>query len=400
MNIFALIDSDRVINSISDEISSELSFLDETDKSYDEYMSISNECAMTSALLYETIGLEDFKESVKKGFKYILNKMLKAVLYIGNLFRKLIHKLSLKKTTLILQKYDENMKKYEVAHPEVVDEADRFFKNFDFDSVEEVQYEAVTSETSVVKIKSTFLYRVLVLSKIIQDNSKFKENLNTLSNKFGNVSFNANIMKEFDGDGELYLNNKGSFLNLIKYSTDILSKFADDVRKLNKDTIEIDSNIIKEFSDSYDMKSDNKFKAIFDMSQNINKLFNEIYTKRDEGRYDLIEAAIQKYGNGKASGDYLQWKYKKDVFKVVESIERSLSDGPIQSVLKAYDTIRVQLQGLFERLTKNDFEDYKVITDNLKNWLIFINNNSTIADNIYKELSKLKNTAYKYKTTK
>lgn len=398
MNIFALIDADST--TISDEISSELSFLDETDKSYDEYMSISNECAMTSALLYETIGLEDFKESVKKGFKYILNKMLKAVLYIGNLFRKLIHKLSLKKTTLILQKYDENMKKYEVAHPEVVDEADRFFKNFDFDSVEEVQYEAVTPETSVVKIKSTFLYRVLVLSKIIQDNSKFKENLNTLSNKFGNVSFNANIMKEFDGDGELYLNDKGSFLNLIKYSTDILSKFADDVRKLNKDTIEIDSNIIKEFSDSYDTKSDNKFKAIFDMSQNINKLFNEIYPKRDEGRYDLIEAAIQKYGNGKASGDYLQWKYKKDVFKVVESIERSLSDGPIQSILKAYDTIRVQLQGLFERLTKDDFTDYKVITDNLKNWLIFINNNSTIADNIYKELSKLKNTAYKYKTTK
>lgn len=400
MNIFALIDSDRVINSISDEISSELSFLDETDKSYDEYMSISNECAMTSALLYETIGLEDFKESVKKGFKYILNKMLKAVLYIGNLFRKLIHKLSLKKTTLILQKYDENMKKYEVAHPEVVDEADKFFKNFDFDSVEEVQYEAVTPETSVVKIKSTFLYRVLVLSKIIQDNSKFKENLNTLSNKFGNVSFNANIMKEFDGDGELYLNNKGSFLNLIKYSTGILSKFADDVRKLNKDIIDIDSNIIKEFSDSYDTKSDNKFKAIFDMSQNINKLFNEIYPKRDEGRHDLIEAAIQKYGNGKASGDYLQWKYKKDIFKVVESIERSLNDEPIQSVLKAYDAIRVQLQGLFERLTKDDFTDYKIITDNLKNWLIFINNNSTIADNIYKELSKLKNTAYKYKTTK
>lgn len=400
MNIFALIDSDQTITSISDEISSELSFLEETDKSYDDYMSISNECAMTSAVLYETVGLEDFKESVKKGFKYILNKMLKAILYIGNLFRKLIHKLSLKKTTLILQEYDENMKKYEVAHPEVVDEADKFFKNFDFDSVEEVQYEAVKPETSVVKIKSTFLYRVLVLSKIIQDNSEFKANLNLLSNRFKNVHFNANIMKEFDGDGELYLNNKGSFLNLINYSTGILSKFADDVRKLNKDTIDIDSDIIREFSDSYNIKSDNKFKAIFDMSQNINKLFSEIYPKRDEGHHDLIEAAMQKYGNGKASGEYLQWKYKKDVFKVVESIERSLNNGPIQSALKAYDSIRIQLQGLFERLTKNDFEDYKVITDNLKNWLIFINNNSTIADNINRELSKLKNTAYKYKTTK
>lgn len=400
MNIFALIDSDQTITSISDEISSELSFLEETDKSYDDYMSISNECAMTSAVLYETVGLEDFKESVKKGFKYILNKMLKAILYIGNLFRKLIHKLSLKKTTLILQEYDENMKKYEVAHPEVVDEADKFFKNFDFDSVEEVQYEAVKPETSVVKIKSTFLYRVLVLSKIIQDNSEFKANLNLLSNRFKNVHFNANIMKEFDGDGELYLNNKGSFLNLINYSTGILSKFADDVRKLNKDTIDIDSDIIREFSDSYNIKSDNKFKAIFDMSQNINKLFSEIYPKRDEGHHDLIEAAMQKYGNGKASGEYLQWKYKKDVFKVVESIERSLNNGPIQSALKAYDSIRIQLQGLFERLTKNDYKDYKIITDNLKNWLIFINNNSTIADNINRELSKLKNTAYKYKTTK
>lgn len=136
------------------------------------------------------------------------------------------------------------------------------------------------------------------------------------------------------------------------------------------------------------------------MSQNINKLFNEIYPKRDEGRHDLIEAAIQKYGNGKPSGDYLQWKYKKEVFKVVESIERSLNDGPIQSVLKAYDGIRMQLQGLFERLTKDDLTDYKIIIDNLKNWLIFINNNSTIADNIQRELSKLKNTAYKYKTTK
>lgn len=400
MNIFALIDSDQTITSVSDEILSKLSFLEETDESYDEYMSISNECAMTSALLYETVGLEDFKESVKKGFKYILNKMLKAVLYIGNLFRKLIHKLSLKKTTLILKQCDENMKTYEVAHPEVVDEADKFFKNFDFDSVEEVQYEAVKPETSVVKIKSTFLYRVLVLSKIIQDNSEFKANLNLLSNRFKNVHFNANIMKEFDGDGELYLNNKGSFLNLINYSTGILSKFADDVRKLNKDTIDIDSDIIREFSDSYNIKSDNKFKAIFDMSQNINKLFSEIYPKRDEGHHDLIEAAMQKYGNGKASGEYLQWKYKKDVFKVVESIERSLNNGLIQSALKAYDGIRIQLQGLFERLTKNDYRDYKIIIDNLNNWLIFINNNSTIADNINRELSKLKNTAYKYKTTK
>ena len=104
MNIFALIDSDQTINSISDEISSELSFLDETDKSYDEYMSISNECAMTSALLYETVGLEDFKESVKKGAKYMWSLLMKAFIAISNVWKRLVHFVTRSKSTLILKK--------------------------------------------------------------------------------------------------------------------------------------------------------------------------------------------------------------------------------------------------------------------------------------------------------
>lgn len=208
MNIFAIIESDHNI-SISDDISSELSFLNETDKSYDEYMSISNECAMTSAVLYEIVGLEDFKESVKKGFKYVINKILKAILYIGNLFRKLIHKLSFKKTTLILKQYDENMKEYEVAHPEVVDEADKFFSNLNFDSMEEVQYETISPNKLVTKIKDTFLYRVLILSKIVQDDTDFKSNLSKISSKFKNVHFDTNLMREFDV-------NDGSDLNITK----------------------------------------------------------------------------------------------------------------------------------------------------------------------------------------
>lgn len=89
MNIFALIDSDQTITSISDEISSELSFLEETDKSYDDYMSISNECAMTSALLYETVGLEDFKETVKKGAKYVWSLLMKALIAVSNGWKKI-----------------------------------------------------------------------------------------------------------------------------------------------------------------------------------------------------------------------------------------------------------------------------------------------------------------------
>ena len=398
MNIFALIDSDRNM-SISDEISSELSFLEETDKSYDEYMSISNECAMTSAVLYETVGLEDFKESVKKGFKYILNKMLKAILYIGNLFRKLIHKLSFKKTTLILKQYDENMKEYEVAHPEVVDEADKFFSNLNFDSMEEVQYETISPNKLVTKIKDTFLYRVLILSKIVQDDTDFKSNLSKISSKFKNVHFDTNLMREFDvNDGsDLNITKKGSYLNLLKYTTSILKNFSDDISKLNSINIGLDSDVIRHFSESYDITANNKFKAIYDMSVNINKLFNEIYLERDKGYKDVIEAAMQKYGNGKSDTVYLQWKYRSTVFKVVESIEKSLFNGPIQSIIKDYQNITAQLKPLLEKLTKDEFKDYKIIIDNLNNWLTFINNVSNITYNINLEINKLKSTASKYK---
>lgn len=398
MNIFALIDSDRNM-SISDEISSELSFLDETDKSYDEYMSISNECAMTSAVLYETVGLEDFKESVKKGFKYVINKILKAILYIGNLFRKLIHKLSFKKTTLILKQYDENMKEYEVAHPEVVDEADKFFSNLNFDSMEEVQYETISPNKLVTKIKDTFLYRVLILSKIVQDDTDFKSNLSKISSKFKNVHFDTNLMREFDvNDGsDLNITKKGSYLNLLKYTTSILKNFSDDISKLNSINIGLDSDVIRHFSESYDITANNKFKAIYDMSVNINKLFNEIYPERDRGYKDVIEAAMQKYGNGKSDTVYLQWKYRSTVFKVVESIEKSLFNGPIQSIIKDYQNITAQLKPLLEKLTKDEFKDYKIIIDNLNNWLTFINNVSNITYNINLEINKLKSTASKYK---
>lgn len=398
MNIFAIIESDHNI-SISDDISSELSFLNETDKSYDEYMSISNECAMTSAVLYEIVGLEDFKESVKKGFKYVINKILKAILYIGNLFRKLIHKLSFKKTTLILKQYDENMKEYEVAHPEVVDEADKFFSNLNFDSMEEVQYETISPNKLVTKIKDTFLYRVLILSKIVQDDTDFKSNLSKISSKFKNVHFDTNLMREFDvNDGsDLNITKKGSYLNLLKYTTSILKNFSDDISKLNSINIGLDSDVIRHFSESYDITANNKFKAIYDMSVNINKLFNEIYPERDRGYKDVIEAAMQKYGNGKSDTVYLQWKYRSTVFKVVESIEKSLFNGPIQSIIKDYQNITAQLKPLLEKLTKDEFKDYKIIIDNLNNWLTFINNVSNITYNINLEINKLKSTASKYK---
>lgn len=265
--------------------------------------------------------------------------------------------------------------------------------------MEEVQYETISPNKLVTKIKDTFLYRVLILSKIVQDDTDFKSNLSKISSKFKNVHFDTNLMREFDvNDGsDLNITKKGSYLNLLKYTTSILKNFSDDISKLNSINIGLDSDVIRHFSESYDITANNKFKAIYDMSVNINKLFNEIYPERDRGYKDVIEAAMQKYGNGKSDTVYLQWKYRSTVFKVVESIEKSLFNGPIQSIIKDYQNITAQLKPLLEKLTKDEFKDYKIIIDNLNNWLTFINNVSNITYNINLEINKLKSTASKYK---
>lgn len=194
MNIFALIDSDRNM-SISDEISNELSFLEETDESYDEYMSISNECAMTSALLYETISTESIGDTFKAGLDYMMKLIRKIIIMLGNGMRRLLKFLNINKGALIIKRLDEENNEIEVNHPEVVKESEEFWRNVKFDDIDEA--EIISVETNIqddliVKLKNTFLYRILLISRIIQPNSDYTslvnikgvdENLKNIINK-------------------------------------------------------------------------------------------------------------------------------------------------------------------------------------------------------------------------
>ena len=55
-----------IFNSISEELSYELSFIEDTNKDYDTYLTVSNESIKLNVYLYDSIGLEDFKDTIKK----------------------------------------------------------------------------------------------------------------------------------------------------------------------------------------------------------------------------------------------------------------------------------------------------------------------------------------------
>lgn len=83
MNIFNIIDENTV--KISDEIASELSFIENTDKDYETYLAVSNESIKLNVYLYENIGVEDLKDTVKQGVKYIWSLLVKACVAISNI---------------------------------------------------------------------------------------------------------------------------------------------------------------------------------------------------------------------------------------------------------------------------------------------------------------------------
>lgn len=122
-----------IFNSISEELSYELSFIEDTNKDYDTYLTVSNESIKLNVYLYDSIGLEDLKDTIKKGAKYIWSLLVKACIGVSNIWRRLIHFITMSKSVLVLKSVDEELKTYEVAHPEIVDENKAFWDGIDFD---------------------------------------------------------------------------------------------------------------------------------------------------------------------------------------------------------------------------------------------------------------------------
>ena len=78
-----------IFNSISEELSYELSFIEDTNKDYDTYLTVSNESIKLNVYLYDSIGLEDFKDTIKKGAKYIWSLLVKAFIGASNYMEKI-----------------------------------------------------------------------------------------------------------------------------------------------------------------------------------------------------------------------------------------------------------------------------------------------------------------------
>lgn len=377
MNIFALIDSDRNM-SISDEISSELSFLEEIDESYDEYMSISNECAMTSALLYETIGLEDFKESVKKGLKYIFNLFLKACTGVTNVFRRIAHFFSKKKSTLILKKLDEDMNEYEVAHPEVVDESKAFWSNINFEEIQEVSYESkslggANFGPAVLHVEHTILYRIVQLSNIVQHKDIFNINMSKIKSRPELSAFLDKAISEVKPTLKKSLNNNLSVFSLIESQMPLLKEFSNNLRKLTE-VPEINSDIINNFYQGSEIHESNLEKYVNHISQSFNKI------KKDESDPILSHIVRIKDPDTKK---YISNSYKLLLVNVMSSIESSFNGPEVQTLIKTYENIEAQVKPVLNKIIDDDnSKGYDPISKTLKSWVNYINNTNNILKNV------------------
>lgn len=382
MNIFALIDSDRTINSISNEISSELSFLNETDESYDEYMSISNECAMTSALLYETVGLEDFKESVKKGAKYMWSLLMKAFIAMSNGWKKLIHFITRSKSTLILKKLDEDLKAYEVAHPEVVDENKAFWSDIDFDSMQ-VANEDVIDGPFESHLSNTALYRILLLATVIQPSKDFKYTYSDLTRYPETKSAIDDILSKVNSSKSVLLTNSNSVFDLLKIQSKPLENLADQLRKLTEEP-DINTGVINDWYNGNEIDKSDEYKSMM----NVQNLYKKVFPDKDKGE-DFIESKLMRVKNANAK-EYIDKKYKALLLIVMTDIENTFLHKDTQNIIKIYENVKSSIVPVFNKIIKNDNKTNNDVTNILKHWVKFINANNFVLSKVGYEIGNLR----------
>ena len=374
MNIFTLIDSDRNM-SISDEISSELSFLDETDKSYDEYMSISNECAMTSALLYETIGLEDFKESVKKGFKYILKLLLKACISIGNVFRRISYFFSKKKSPLIIKKLDDDMKEYEVLHPEIVDESKVFWSDIDFDKMPEASYESKSLGSA-----DNILYRIIQLSNILQHKDRFNINMAKIKSRPELSNLLDKAISEVKPSLQKTLNNNLSVFSLIKSQIPLLEEFSDNLRKMTEKP-DIKSDVVSDFYQRSEIHKS-------DLSKYVNVISKSFNLMKTDGSDPILSHILRI--KDPDTKKYISNSYKLLLLNVMSSVESSFTGPEVQNVIRLYENIEAQLKPALNKITNDEnSKKYEPINKTLKAWVNYINSTNSILTNVGKHVGSI-----------
>lgn len=392
MNIFALIDSDRNM-SISDEISSELSFLEETDESYDEYMSISNECAMTSALLYETISTESIGDTFKAGLDYMMKLIRKIIIMLGNGMRRLLKFLNINKGALIIKRLDEENNEIEVNHPEVVKESEEFWRNVKFDDIDEA--EIISVETNIqddliVKLKNTFLYRILLISRIIQPNSDYT----SLVNIKGVDENLKNIINKLNSKRAKTIANYSNLFDLIREEVDELIQLN---KKLltSADSINMDNEYIKDFANKHTLNDS--------LGVDIEKVANFFKQKENLEKNDTFISAIEIETSKSYSKRYISNTYVKVILSMMMSLNKYINKGTIKSLFTDIANLnndnKRNIGNSINNINKEKSSDNsrKPLLDKLNKYYTFILNINVIINAINAQIPKMLATAKRAK---
>lgn len=393
MNIFALINSDRTITSISDEISSELSFLEETDKSYDEYMSISNECAMTSALLYETISTESIGDTFKAGLDYMMKLIRKIIIMLGNGMRRLLKFLNINKGALIIKRLDEENNEIEVNHPEVVKESEEFWRNVKFDDIDEA--EIISVETNIqddliVKLKNTFLYRILLISRIIQPNIDYT----SLANIKGVDENLKNIISKLNSKRAKTIANYSNLFDLIREEVDELIQLN---KKLltSADSINMDNEYIKDFANKHTLNDS--------LGVDIEKVANFFKQKENLEKNDTFISAIEIETSKSYSKRYISNNYVKVILSMMMSLNKYINKGTIKSLFTDIANLnndnKRNVGNSINNINKEKSSDNsrKPLLDKLNKYYTFILNINVIINAINAQIPKMLATAKRAK---
>lgn len=389
MNIFALIDSDQTITSISDEISSELSFLNETDDSYDEYMSISNECAMTSALLYETIATESISDTFRAGLDYMMKLIRKIIIMLGNGMRRLLKFLNINKGVLVIKRLDEENNEIEVNHPEVVKESEEFWRNVKFDDIDEAEIISVETNIQddlVVKLKNTFLYRILLISRIIQPNIDYT----SLANIKGVDENLKNIINKLNSKRAKTIANYNNLFDLIREEVDELIKLNKELLK-SSDTISMDNEYIKNFANKHTLNDS--------LGVDIEKVANFFKQKENLEKNDTFISAIEIETSKSYSKRYISNTYVKVILSMMMSLNKYINKNSIKSLFTDIANLnndnKRNVGNSIHNINKEKSSDNsrKPLLDKLNKYYTFILNINVIINAINAQIPKMLATA-------
>jgi hypothetical protein len=379
--------------SISDEISSELSFLEETDESYDEYMSISNECAMTSALLYETISTESIGDTFKAGLDYMMKLIRKIIIMLGNGMRRLLKFLNINKGALIIKRLDEENNEIEVNHPEVVKESEEFWRNVKFDDIDEA--EIISVETNIqddliVKLKNTFLYRILLISRIIQPNSDYT----SLVNIKGVDENLKNIINKLNSKRAKTIANYSNLFDLIREEVDELIQLN---KKLltSADSINMDNEYIKDFANKHTLNDS--------LGVDIEKVANFFKQKENLEKNDTFISAIEIETSKSYSKRYISNTYVKVILSMMMSLNKYINKITIKSLFTDIANLnndnKRNVGNSINNINKEKSSDNsrKPLLDKLNKYYTFILNINVIINAINAQIPKMLATAKRAK---